>query len=115
MGKAIRTSAVCESLIGSPESETCGMCISSVSGNREISEGAVYSPVDSPAGEGQGRNPGVYTSEKSDRPIVPEKPSNKAPSNIANDHGAAEVVEERGLTKGNLFQVRQVPYSVTEA
>ncbi len=34
----------------------------------------------SPAGEGQGRNPGVYTSEKSDRLIVPEKPSNKAPS-----------------------------------
>ena len=56
------------------------MCISFMSGNREISEGAVYSPEGSPVGEGQGRNPGVYTSEKSDRPIVPEKLSNKAPS-----------------------------------
>ena len=46
----------------------------------------------------------MYTSEKSDRPIVPEKPSNKAPSIIANDHGAAEMVEERGLTKGNLLK-----------
>jgi hypothetical protein len=59
------------------------MCIRFMSGNREISEAAVYSPEDSPAGEGQGRNPGVYTSEKSDRPIVPEKLSNKAPSIVA--------------------------------
>jgi hypothetical protein len=59
----------------------------------------------SPAGEGQGRNPGVYTSEKSDRLIVPEKPSNKAPSiPITRDHGAAETVEERGLAKGNLLK-----------
>jgi hypothetical protein len=43
----------------------------------------LFSPEDSPAGEGQGRNPGVYTSEKSDRPIVPEKPSNKVPSIVA--------------------------------
>ncbi len=58
------------------------MCIRFMSGNREISEGAVVSSESSPAGEGQGRNPGVYTSEKSDRPIVPEKLSNKAPSII---------------------------------
>ncbi len=58
------------------------MCIRFMSGNREISEGAVVSPESSPAGEGQGRNPGVYTSEKSDRPIVPEKLSNIAPSII---------------------------------
>jgi hypothetical protein len=71
-----------ESSFGSPESETCGMCIDFMSGNREISEAAVFRPEDSPAGEGQGRNPGVYTSEKSDRPIVPGKLSNKAPSII---------------------------------
>jgi len=59
------------------------MCISFMSGNREVSEAAVNSPEDSPAREGQGRNPGVYTSEKSDRPIVPEKLSNKAPSIVA--------------------------------
>ena len=76
-------SALSECSLGSPESETCGMCISFMSGNREISEAAVYSPEDSPVGEGQGRNPGVYTSEKSDRPIVPEKLSNKAPSIVA--------------------------------
>ena len=46
----------------------------------------------------------MCASEQSDRPIVPEKPSNKAPSIIANDHGAAEIVEERGLTKGNLLK-----------
>ncbi len=64
-------SALCECSFSSPESETCCMCIRSISGNREISEAAVYSPEDSPAGEGQGRNPGVYTFEKSDRSIVP--------------------------------------------
>jgi hypothetical protein len=52
-------SAICEQSFGSPESETCGMCIRFMSGNREISEGAVVSPKDSRAGEGRGRNPGV--------------------------------------------------------
>ena len=56
------------------------MCIRFMSGNREISEAAVVSPEGSPAGEGQGRNPGVYVSEKSDRLIGPEKPSNNASS-----------------------------------
>ena len=48
---------------------------------------------------------------------VPEKPSNKAPSIIAeDDHGAAEMVEERGLTKGNLLKFKQVAvYTATEA
>ena len=46
----------------------------------------------------------MCASEQSDRPIVPEKPSNKVPSIIANDHGAAEMVEERCLTKGNLLK-----------
>jgi hypothetical protein len=31
-------SAICECLVSSPESETCGMCISFMSGNRENSE-----------------------------------------------------------------------------
>ena len=50
-------SAIGECSLDSPESETCGMCISFMSGNREISEGAVLSPEDSPVGG----NPGVYT------------------------------------------------------
>jgi hypothetical protein len=41
MGKAIWVSALSEYSSGSPESETCGMCINFMSGNREISEGAV--------------------------------------------------------------------------
>ena len=32
--------------------------------------GLLSSPADSPFGEGQGRNPGVYTSEKSERQII---------------------------------------------
>jgi hypothetical protein len=76
-------SALSECSFGSPESETWCMCISFMSGSREIWEVAVYSPEGSPAGEGQGRNPGMYTSEKSDGPIVPEKPSNKASSIVA--------------------------------
>ena len=74
------------------------MCISFMSGNREISEAAVYSPEDSPVGEGQGRNPGVYTSEKSDRPIVPG----------GGDGGG------KGPDRGEPVKVRQVPYTVTE-
>ena len=43
----------------------------------------------------QGRKPMMDGHGKSDRPIVPEKSSNKAP------RGAAEGVEGRGLAKGN--------------
>ena len=39
----------------------------------------------------------MYGGGKSDRPIVPEKPSNKT----RDTSRAAERVEERGLTKGN--------------
>jgi hypothetical protein len=45
---------------------------------------------------------------KSDRPIVPEKPSNKA----AGAPAAAERVEGRGLTKGN---PRQHPMGRTQS
>jgi RNA-directed DNA polymerase len=48
-----------------------------------------------PRGEGRGRNPSMHGHGKSDRPVVPTKPPNNAAS------AAAEVVEERGLTKGN--------------
>jgi len=60
---------------------------------------------DSPAGQGQGRNPGMYTSEKSDRPIVPEKLSNKAPSIIGTMiTGLRRWWRKGGLTKGNLLK-----------
>ena len=91
------------------------MCIRFMSGNREISEAAVFRPRDSPAGEGQGRNPGVYTSEKSDGPIVPEKPSNKAPSIGSRGPGGGGDGGGKGPDQGEPVKVQQVPYSVTEA
>ena len=48
-----------------------------------------------PRREVQGRKPMTNDPGKSDRPIVPEKSSNKAPG------GAAEGMEGRGLAKGN--------------
>ena len=56
------------------------MCIRFMSGNREISEETVYESRRQSGRRRPRPNTGVYTSEKSDRPIVPEKPSNKAPS-----------------------------------
>jgi len=46
-----------------------------------------------PSGEGQPPKPGMHGGGKSDSPVVPAKPPNKAV--------AAEAVEGRGLTKGN--------------
>ena len=93
------------------------MCIRFMSGNREISEeGLLYSPEDSPAGEGRGRNPGVYTSEKSDRSILPGKLSNKAPSiPIKSGPRGCGDGGGKGPDQGEPVKVRQVPYSVTEA
>jgi len=89
------------------------MCISSMSGSREISEEAALSRKQS--GRGRPRpKAGVYTSEKSDRQIVPEKLSNKAPSSIIYAQGVVEMVEERCLTEGNLFKSAQVPYTEME-
>lgn len=48
-----------------------------------------------PRGESQGCNPSVHGHGKSDSPVVPTKPSNKAAL------VAAEMVEGRGLAKGN--------------
>jgi hypothetical protein len=63
-------------------------------------------PLSVRLGKAEGRNTSVYASEQSDRPIGPEKPPNKGFFNQGYPgHGPAEVVEERGLTKGNLFQV----------
>lgn len=45
------------------------------------------------AGKAKSRNPAVHAAEKSDAPVVPEKPSNKGQP--------AEMVEERGAAKGN--------------
>lgn len=46
-------------------------------------------------GKAQSHNPVVYAGEKSDTPVVPEKPPNKGDD-------PAEVVEGRGVAKGNV-------------
>ena len=48
------------------------------------------------AGKAQSRNPAVHVDEKSDTPIVSKKPPNKGQP--------AEVVEKRGVAKGNVSQ-----------
>ncbi len=74
-------------------SETLSMLGSDLHGSWEISS------VPEPRGAGgtgkaQSRNPVIYAGEKSDTPVVPKKPSNKGEP--------AEMVEERGVAKGNV-------------
>jgi len=81
-----------------------------------LGRGCCIVPKDSPAGEGRGRNPGVYNSEKSDRSIVLEKLSNKAPSiPIKSGPRGCGDGGGKGPDQGEPVKVRQVPYSVTEA
>lgn len=75
-------------------SEILSMSGSDLHGSWEISS------VPEPRGAGvtgkaQSHNPVVYAGEKSDTPVVPEKPSNKGDD-------PAEIVEERGVAKGNV-------------
>ncbi len=61
--------------------------------NREIS---VMSGAQAPGGAGKAnsRNAAAHVAEKPDTSVVPEKPPNNGP-------GPAEIVEERGVAKGN--------------
>jgi RNA-directed DNA polymerase len=62
--------------------------------NREVpSSPDVHGRGGGPFREGSSRKPEMYEDGKSDSPVLPTKPPNKA--------GAAEAVEGRGLTKGN--------------
>jgi len=63
--------------------------------NREVPESLAADGAAGRIGKAQGRTPMMHDSGKSDRPVVPTKPSNKA------DLSAAEGVEGRGLAKGN--------------
>ena len=83
------------------QSETLSMLGSDLHESWEISS------VPEPQGAGgtgkvQSRNPVVYAEKKSQqpklRPVVPKKPSNKGSSQSGDP---AEVVEERGVAKGN--------------
>ena len=70
----------------------------SMHGNREVPRLLAGRWCRGPHREGQGCNPMMYGRGKSDRPIVPGKPPNKARTL------AAEAVEGRGLAKGNTGQ-----------
>jgi hypothetical protein len=63
--------------------------------NREIPRSPVGLIAGQAAQARPGRNPGMHEGGKSDSPVVPAKPPNKA------GKPAAEVVEERGLAEGN--------------
>ena len=52
-------------------------------------------------GKAQSHNPVAHADEKSDTPVVPEKPSNKGDSQNCDP---AEMVEERGVAKGNVSE-----------
>ena len=55
------------------------------------------------AGKGN-RNPAIHADEKSDAPIVPEKPPNKGQAPLILGEGSAEAVEGRGAAEGNVFE-----------
>jgi hypothetical protein len=80
---------------GPARSETRGTCGISSRENREIPGTLATDGVAGRAGKAEGRTPAMHVTGKSDRPIVPTKPPNKA------GQPAAEVVEGRGLAKGN--------------
>ncbi len=109
MGKAIRRATISrEPLVGTAESETLCMCGNSMRENRETPK----TPSD-PCVQGRsvkvkrpyGRH--VRLGE-SDDPIVPAKRANKAAS------AAAELVEGRGSTKGNVHRRRRAGHRAGE-
>jgi len=85
------------------ESETLSMRRSSMSGSRESLEATECVPRPVRLVKACGRTTSVYATRQSDRPIGPEKPSNKGlqPA-TANDR--RRWWREGGLAKGNLFE-----------
>ncbi len=82
------------------ESETLCMRRSSMCGSREspgVTEWVLSSVW---LGKVRDHNPSC-ASGQSDRPIVPRKPSNKGSQPVKTGRRPAEMVEGRGLTKGN--------------
>src|SRR5665647_1322471 len=75
-------------------SETLSMPGSDLHGSWEISS-VPERQASGGTGKAQSHNPVVYAGEKSDTPVVPEKPPNKGDD-------PAEEVEGRGVAKGNV-------------
>ena len=96
-------------LADAAESETLRMRGNSLHGNRETLE---TPPRDNCGGRSEKaicRTSDMYVSRESDDPIVPEKRANKA-----GPMAAAESVEGRGPTKGNVTQTLLAPDTVPE-
>ena len=88
--------AMREPCAGPAESKTLSMRGNSLRGNREIPSVPTSDGSVGRSGKVNSRTPDKYADGKSDGPIVPKKPPN-------NDGpmSSAEVVQERGPTKGN--------------
>jgi RNA-directed DNA polymerase len=87
-----------ERTVNSARSETSSTCESSMRENREIPCPPPEDDSEGRAGKVDDHNPAMHGHGKSDSPIQPTKPPNKAGS------PAAEVVEGRGLTEENTRQ-----------
>ena len=73
-------------------------------GNRESPEATEWVLSSVRLGKVCDHNPSMYVTGQSDRPIVPQKLSNKGSQPGKTGHRPAEMVEGRGLTKGNSFE-----------
>ena len=103
MGKTTRYVAVMQGAYRPTESKTLCMRKSSMYGNRESLEATEQVPSSVRLGKVSDHKPSMYATGQSDRPIVPQKLSNKGCKQGRPAIQPAETAEGRGLTKGNLF------------
>ena len=85
----------CEFSDGPARSKTRRTCGTSLRENREIPELPAADGAVGRAGKAMRRTPAMYDTGKSDRPVVPTRPPNKAGQPVT------EVAEGRGLARGN--------------
>ena len=103
MGKTTRYVAVMQGAYRPTESKTLCMRKSSMYGNRESLEVTEQVPSSVRLGKVCDHKPSMYVTGQSDRPIVPQKLSNKGFQPGMTGRQPAETAEGRGLTKGNLY------------
>ena len=83
------------------ESETLSMRRSSMYGSRESLEATECVPQSDRSGKVSSRNPDMYATRQSDRPIVPEKPSNEGPQPAQPATDRRRWWRKGGLAEGN--------------
>jgi RNA-directed DNA polymerase len=84
-----------ESLGGPARSQTRSTCGTSSRENREVPRSLAADGAAGRAGKAEGQTPAMHDQGKSDRPVVPTKPPNRA------GQPATEAAEGRDLAKGN--------------